>query len=98
MGDSYIQDMMTLLEDIIPEWESFGLDLGIPFSQISRIDESLRLADCMRKVIEEWIKQYGSEATIYKIIKACIIIKNFALAKTLQEDKTVRERFGMDDG
>ena len=98
LGDSYIEDMLTLLQDIIPDWEQFGLELGIPYSELSQIEENLKSEGHIRKVIEKWIERCGSEATIYKIIVACCRIKHFALAERLKEDKTVRERFGMDDG
>ena len=100
MDDSYIADMLTLLEEVISEWEPFGLGLKLEFNEVKLIDEKLTASDCMRRLIEEWIKQFHSEATIFKIIEACRspVIKNFALAEKLEEDTELRERFGMDVG
>ena len=91
---SYLEEMLTLLKYVIADWEAFGLCLGLEYS---KIDRHMQVAMCMRRVIVEYINK-GREATIDGMIEACRKIKNNALAEDLEEDKELRERFGMDDG
>ena len=87
MGNSYYDDMLELLEVVIPEWESFGLNLGLPFGKMNSINaDNLTAKLCMRKVIQAWIEQHSTEATFDKIIEACKKIGNFALAEKLEKD------------
>lgn len=87
MGSSYYHDMLELLGVVIPQWESFGLHLGIPFEEMNLINaDNLTAEHCMMKVIQAWITQYGTEATFDKIIEACKRIGNLALAEKLEED------------
>ena len=87
MGSSYLVDMLELLEDVIPEWESFGLNLGIPYGKMNLINaRNLTAKRCMTRVIKKWIDQYGTKATFDKIIEACKRIGNLALAEKLEED------------
>ena len=87
MGNSYLVDMLELLEDVIPEWYEFDLNLGLPFGKMKLINaRNLTAKRCMMKVIQAWIDQYGTEATFDKIIEACKKIGNLALAEKLEED------------
>ena len=87
MGNNYLDDMLEHLVVVIPEWESFGLHLGIPFEKINLINaDNLTAKLCMRRVIEAWIQQYGTKATFDKVIAACKRIGNFALAEELEKD------------
>ena len=96
--NSYLEEMLTLLKDVIADWEQMGYALGLEYGEMRQIDASqLNAATCMRKVIIEYINK-GSEATIDGMIEACRKIKNNALAEDLEKDKELRERFGMDDG
>ena len=96
--NSYLEEMLTLLKDVMAQWEQMGYALGLEYSEMEGIDVNrLNAARCMRGVIIEYINK-GSAATIDGMIEACHKINNNALAEDLEKDEELRKRFGMDDG
>ena len=91
--------MMILLKGVIPRWESFGLNLGIDFNDLQKIDEGkLTAGGCMTKLLATWIKMKGSKATIYEIIQACTTLGNVDLAERLQDDCEIKKQLKIDGG
>ena len=93
--NSYLEEMLILLKDVMAQWDQMGYALGLQYSEIEGIDENrLNAARCMRGVIIEYINK-GREATIDGMIEACRKINNNALAEDLEKDEELKKRFGI---
>ena len=91
--------MLTTLGGVIPQYNAFGLHIGLDHSVLQEINgDRLTAEECMRQVIVTWIRKKGDKATIYEIIEACRKIKNFAVAEELENDSEIKKTFGIDRG
>ena len=91
--------MLTTLGEVIPQYNAFGLHIGLDYDVLQEIDgDRLTAEECMREVIGTWIREKGDKATIYDIIEACRKIRNFALAEELENDSEIKKTFGIDRG
>ena len=91
-----MDELLRLLDEMVPEWNRLVLFLGVPDAEMGKIDQSVKAADCLDRMILKWIKVKGDKATMAEIIKALDNppIQNKALAKKLREDKRIRKTFG----
>ena len=91
--------MLTTLGGVIPQYNEFGLHIGLHHNVLQEIDgDRLTAEECIRHVIVTWIRENGDKATIYEIIDACRTIGNFGLTEKLENDSEIKKTFGIDRG
>ena len=91
-----MEELLQLLNEMAPDWHRFGLFLGISDEDLAKIDQSVKVADCMDKMLLTWIRVKGEEATMEAILYALNNppISNKALVKRLRENKRIQKTFG----
>lgn len=80
---------MTELDDMVPEWSTFCLYLGVQNTTIKKIQqENMTPRKCTVLMLEAWIAEKGEQATIQDILKALEspTIANPALSHRLQKE------------
>ena len=90
--------MLKTLEEVIPQYNQFGLYLGLHHNVLQEIEGGrLTAEECMKQLIVIWIREKGDKATIYEIIEACRRM-NHDLAEKLENDSEIKKTFGMNGG
>ena len=91
--------MLKTLEEMIPQYNQFGLHLGLHHNVLQEIEGGKLTAEtCMRDLIVIWISEKGDKATIYEIIAACRRMNNHYLAEKLENDSEIKKTFGINGG
>ena len=91
--------MLTTLRGVIPQYNAFGLHIGLDPNVLQEIDgDRLTAETCMRNLVVIWISEKGDKATICEIIEACRRMKNYSLAEKLKNDSEINKTFGMNGG
>ena len=90
--------MLKTLGEVIPQYNQFGLHLGLHPNVLQEIEGGrLTAEECMKQLIVTWIREKGDKATINEIIKACRRM-NHGLAEKLENDSEIKKTFGMNGG
>ena len=91
--------MLKTLGEVIPQYNQFGLHLGLHPNVLQEIEGGrLTAEECMKQLIVIWIREKGDKATIYEIIEACRRMNNYYLAEKLEDDSEIKKTFGMNGG
>ena len=77
------------LREVIADWKLFGIHLGVSNTTIEEIDQKLKVEDCLRSVLVEWIKKNEGEVTIPRIIQALRSLDDHRLADELPKNEDV---------
>ena len=85
--------MLADLDEMIPQWSTFCLFLGVKKPQLNKIEMQVSTKIRTQNMLESWMAEKDKQATIMKILEALEspLIENNALAKRLREDKNVQE-------
>ena len=84
---------MTIdLDEMIPDWSTFCLYLGVKQTKLDRIEQQVTTKKQTQKMLDGWIRA-NKQATIQKILEALesSLIENNALAARLKRDKIVEK-------
>ena len=84
--------MLADLDEMIPQWSTFCLFLGVKKTQLNKIEKQVSTKICTQNMLETWMAEKDKQATIQKILEALEspLIENNALAKRLRENEKVQ--------
>lgn len=92
---------MKQLNEMVPEWSTFCLFLGVSDEKLEYIEQSTSPKKCTQAMLAQWIKDKGEEATVHVILDALRspVIGYNALARKLEEENVFfRQKLAVQTG
>ena len=85
--------MVADLDEMIPQWSTFCLFLGVKKPQLNKIEMQVTTKVQAQNMLESWMNEKAEQATIQRLLEAVEspLIENRALGKRLRENEKVKE-------
>ena len=65
-----LADLLELIKKMTARWRELGTNLCVPEEELESIDGSLKVIMCLKRVLVNWIRRKGSQATLSALTKA----------------------------
>ena len=101
IADVELLELTSLLQQLVPQWRTLALNLGIPLWWTDMIDDKRSAKDCFFKVLEEWFTNSNKDEeptleVLYHALESHAV-GNRALALKILEDVEVLELLTVSD-
>ena len=86
--DDHLGDLLEQFHKIAPRWRILGQFLQVPEHQLDLINLPPDHAQCMHRVLLEWVQQRANEATLKSL---CDALKSHAIDEKLLANRISRQ-------